>query len=501
MIRTTCIFNVILFTCFFILLSCKPDKIDRKALVNRHKVQVNKLDTLASLTVGNGKFAYTTDFTGLQSFFSHYKNGIPLGTQSEWGWHDFPDTAAFRYEETLKMFSVNGREVPYAVQGHENERSSNAASYFRQNPHRLHLGVVGMDFLHGDGTVVEPQEIQSISQELDVWTGEIFSKFSIGGVPVAVTTYAHQQLDQISAEVVSPLIADGSLKVKIHFPYPSGQHADAGADWNHPEKHQSTMDIAGNAATIFRKLDSTNYFVKVSWEQPASIFQEDAHFFYLIPEKDQNMFSFSVNFSEKNNEESLPGFKETSESSKLGWENFWMSGGAVDFSSSTDPRASELERRVVLSQYLTKAQCAGNFPPQETGLTYNSWFGKFHLEMHWWHGVHYALWGRAGILEKSLDYYRQILPKARERAERQGFDGVRWPKMTSNSGRDSPSDVGSFLIWQQPHSIYLAELCYQADPRDAFWRIIRAWYLPQPILWRLTPIMIQLRENMYLAPG
>ena len=33
--------------------------------------------------------------------------------------------------------------------------------------------------------------------------------------------------------------------------------------------------------------------------------------------------------------------------------NFWEVGGVVDFSECTDPRAKELERRTVLSQYLT----------------------------------------------------------------------------------------------------------------------------------------------------
>jgi hypothetical protein len=47
----------------------------------------------------------------------------------------------------------------------------------------------------------------------------------------------------------------------------------------------------------------------------------------------------------------------------------------VDLSGSRDPRAMELERRIVLSQYQTAIQCAGSLPPQETGLTCNSWFG------------------------------------------------------------------------------------------------------------------------------
>ena len=67
----------------------------------------------------------------------------------------------------------------------------------------------------------------------------------------------------------------------------------------------------------------------------------------------------------------------------------------------------------MLSQYLTAIQCAGSMPPQETGLTVNSWYGKFHLEMHWWHAAYFALWNRTPLLEKSLGWYDGILPAAR----------------------------------------------------------------------------------------
>ena len=118
----------------------------------------------------------------------------------------------------------------------------------------------------------------------------------------------------------------------------------------------------------------------------------------------------------------------------------------------------------MLSQYLTAIQCAGSQPPAETGLTVNSWYGKFHLEMHWWHAAHFALWNRLPLLEKSLGWYAKILPAARERAQTQGYAGARWPKMSGPEGRDSPSPIGPLIIWQQPHPIFYAELCYNARP-------------------------------------
>ena len=193
--------------------------------------------------------------------------------------------------------------------------------------------------------------------------------------------------------------------------------------------------------------------------------ENEKHVFYLESGPGESEISFSCLFSQTDAVTRIPGFSLTADNSKKAWKKFWMSGGAVDLSECTDTRAPELERRIVLSQYLTRVQCAGNYPPQETGLTCNSWYGKFHLEMHWWHGVHYALWGRTDILERTLGYYNSISGKARETAQRQGFDGVRWPKMTDRNGNDSPSDIGSFLIWQQPHIIYMAELCYR-DNRD-----------------------------------
>src|SRR6185369_9774910 len=160
----------------------------------------------------------------------------------------------------------------------------------------------------------------------------------------------------------------------------------------------------------------------------------------------------------------LPTAAETIVASGRHWKHFWTTGAAVELAHSKEKRAKEIERRVVLSQYLTAIQSAGSMPPQETGLTCNSWYGKFHLEMHWWHAAHFALWHRLPLLEKSLGWYSSILPRARELAKSQGYRGARWPKMVGPEGRDSPSPVGPLLIWQQSHPIFYAELCYLSHP-------------------------------------
>jgi hypothetical protein len=443
-------------------------RIDRKAVVQRHNVSVSKMDSLSSLTVGNGKFAFTVDATGLQSFPKEYEKGVCLGTQSEWGWHSFIDTAGYKREEALKTYHLNGKDVSYSVQSNATDRGKAAVNWFRQNPHRLQLGTIGLELIKKDGTTANMADIQNIRQQLDLWTGCITSRFSFENIPVEVITFCHQSEDVISTKITSKLIKEGRLKIKILFPYPTGDWTDAGTNWTHADKHRSSVLFShSNGAVLSHRLDTTNYYVGCSWKEEAAIQQKQPHYFLVSPAKELSSFEFSAKFNTTKDFASLPDFTQTKNSSEEGWQRYWNSGGVIDFSGSADQRAVELERRIILSQYLLKAQEAGSYPPQETGLTYNSWYGKPHLEMTWWHMAQYALWGRIELLEKNMDWYASVAGKAKAIAQRQGYTGVRWQKMTDNNGDEAPSSIGAFLIWQQPHFIYFAELCYRDKKETA----------------------------------
>lgn len=457
-----------------VLAACGSEKqapIDREALVARNNPQVSSFDSLASLSVGNGEFAFTVDATGLQTFPSVYKKGVPLGTQSQWGWHSFGNPNNYKPEEYLKEHDFGrGHKEIYACQFKEDGRQKEASNWYRMNPHRLHLGIVGLEL----GNDVKTSDITDIAQTLDMWNGVINSHFTLKGNAFDVQTVCHPQMDMISASITSPARAG----VKLHFPYPTGAHADDACNWDANNKH--TTDIVfenAQSAVLKRTLDSTVYYVSLRWEGKASLKEKSANYFVLTPAEDKLAFSCKFTFAFPGtvfesepavytSADTLPTFAETLAAGNSYWNNFWKNGAAVDFSHCTDPRAKELERRVVLSQYLLAIQSAGSVPPQETGLTYNSWFGKFHLEMIWWHQAWQALWGHPELLDRTLGWYETVEPVAREIARRQGFDGVRWMKMTDPSGTEAPSNVGSFLIWQQPHFIYLAELVYRANPSD-----------------------------------
>lgn len=441
------------------LLSCSSGKIDRKALVTRNNPRIDALAPLNSLNLGNGTFTLTLDATGLQTFPEFCKDGLSLGTYSEWGWHAFPNTEGYTQAETLEDHPLPGHPHGiYAVQeGYTlTQRGKDAATWIRENPHRLHLGNIGFEGM-------APEEIEGIDQTLDMWDGVLHSSFSWKGIPVRVESVSGGEgTDALAAHVT----AGQPLPVTLRFPYPTGQHSDDGSDWCADDKHSTEIVSQENGkALLKRTLDDVVYYVSLRWSGKAALAQTGANRLTLTPEAGE--WEFCVRFSQQPAE--APDFRTAAAAARQLWNSYWKTTGVIDFSHCTDARAPLLEKRVVQSQYLMRVQEAQHFPPAETGLTYNSWFGKFHLEMVMWHSFHWALWNQPELLRRQLAWYKDsAMPVAREIAARQGFPGVRWMKMTDPSALEAPSDVGSFLLWQQPHPIYMAELIYRSEPSRAF---------------------------------
>ena len=437
--------------------------IDRHALVARHDVVLSRFDADNPLSVGNGGFCFTVDATGLQTFPEAFVRTTPLGTLSDWGWHTDPNPNAWDIDRfQFKQYpDLNGRQVAYADE--PANRQSPEYKWLRANPHRLQLGQVGLILKHADGSPAQTNDLAEISQRLDLWNGEILSHFKFDGLPVEVETVCGPGADALGVRVQSPLLKRRRLALKIGFPYGTGETSTA--DWSKPDRHETVFETTGPGAGHFsRKLDNDSYVVEARWSPGANITNPARHQFEIWPGPDDGQLELVCGFAPKATSPASD-FATARMAARKHWNAFWQTGGAIDLSGSKDPRWFELERRIVLSQYLTAIQSAGENPPPETGLTYNSWEGKFHLEMHWWHEAHFALWNRLPLLEKSLGYYRNILARAEATARKQGYAGARWPKMTGLSGGESPSPVGPFLVWQQPHPIFFAELCWR-EHRD-----------------------------------
>jgi hypothetical protein len=323
---------------------------------------------------------------------------------------------------------------------------------------------VGLELLNADKSLVMPNQIKSINQNLNLWEGVISSSFEIENEKIETQTLVHPEKDLLAVFIKTQRLKANNVGVKIRFPYPSSGHVDDATSWESTQLHSSEIIKQDKSSAIFKhSIDTITYFVQLHWTGDAQIIKKEPHYFVLQPQGNSDEFSFSAEFMDVDNFQENQDFETNKNLSKRQWENYWQTGGIVDLGETKDKRAVELERRIILSQYLTRIQCAGNYPPQETGLTMNSWYGKFHLEMHWWHAAHWAYWNRPELMEKSLDYYFAILDKAQKKAAVQGYKGARWPKMTDNNGNDSPSGVGEFLIWQQPHIIYFVEQLYQQN--------------------------------------
>jgi hypothetical protein len=445
--------------------------IDRHALVTRHNVVLTNADVSSPLSVGNGEFAFTADVTGLQTFDENYKDTIPLSTMSQWGFHAMPNPAGFSLEKfPLTTMDTSGRPVGYLYD--ENGKTSPewhaAAGYLYANPSRLHLGRIALVLKTADGHEACLEDLKDIHQKLDLWTGELRSHFSLEGEPVEVSTSCHPDRELLAVQIRSTLIAKGRLSVLLAFPYGAGGFSGNGADWSRPTAYQTVMTLQDDhRADFVRTLDNDHYYAAMQWSKGNRLTPNGPHRFLLVGNTNVQMIEFVAAFSQSVLPANLPKSAATRLAAASMWKKFWSTGGAIDLSQSKDPRWKELERRIVLSQYLTRIQCCGSLPPQETGLTGNSWFGKFHLEMHWWHAAHFPLWGRSELLERSLPFYQRILPKAEAQARRQGYEGARWPKCVGPSGDPAPTYLECFLIWQQPHPIFYAELAYRSHPNRA----------------------------------
>ena len=437
--------------------------INRKKLISKHNPVLNKIDTDSTLTVGNGDFAFTTDVTGMQSLYNTYKNSNnPLCTMSQTSFHTTP----FKHEKNptlddIKMteFNYEDRLIHLPVEKFKGDEDKYI--WLRQNPHRPNLMRIA---LYVDGKEIQPDELNDINQELHLFEGYIESNFTINGIPSRIIT-ACSGSNNILGFVIHTQVK--SLSIRFSFPY--GSHEICGSDWLKTDAHiTDVVEKKENQVILRRKMDNHEALYNIASCEDF-IFDKIAPHEYEIEVNGETM-SLTVQYSQDEETISNINIKEILADSRKCWMDFWNKTGIVSFEGSIGEKANELERRIILSQYLLKIQSSGKLPPQETGLTCNSWHGKFHLEMHLWHSAWLPLYNCGELLEQSILWYEKVLDKAKKNASKNGFRGARWPKQVADDGIDSPSPISPLLIWQQPHIIYMLELLRQKNHDEAWMR-------------------------------
>lgn len=480
-------------------------KINRKQLVQKHNPVKNELYLSSPLTVGNSRLAFTADVTGLQSLYEEQKQaGVPLLTMADWGWHSTLAEGGRTYtldDVEMTQYPHQGRTVRYAVE--KKPGNEEIYEWVRKNPHRYNLVRLGLLY---QGKPIRKEQLSEIHQELDLYTGILHSRFLLEGEEVRVSTICHGQKDVLGFQIVSEECANGNLQVVWELPY--GSHEISGADWNAQERHSTqVLKMESGHLDLLHEMDKDRCYISVQSESEMSYEQCGKHCFMGKGNQKEMVFTMALSSKALQGGENCDLETCRQESIRL-WQEFWEEGGIISFEGSADVRAQELERRIILSLYLSVINSCTTMPPQETGLTVNSWYGKAHLEMHLWHTAYLPLWGRSKWLKKSLGWYHQILPRAKENAARNGYKGARWTKMVGPEGIDCPSKVATLLVWQQPHLLYMLELLYQAGEQEEFlqqhWELVEqtaefmadfAVYNAEKQVYELAAPLIPAQEN------
>ncbi|OBU00612.2 hypothetical protein VE01_01144 [Pseudogymnoascus verrucosus] len=456
--------------------------IDRHSILSQFNVIRSSLidNKTTALQVGNGNFAFNVDNTGMQTF-------LPFNTLSSWGWHK--DSLPINGENISDYHGVgkltHGRKVSYDIPDPDLPEVS---QWLIANPNRVNLGRIGLTYKNA---TITASQITDPRQELNLWDGTITSTFKVDGKAVQVITQGDFETDAVAFDIKSDLISLGDLKVELDFPYPPIHSTTYKFEvfvgvYDFPQNHTTFIADPPNrkipTAHIYHEMQETKYFVNLRWpststcnlqltrNEPASSTAVTAHRYTLAPgpssaATSSSTMTFTAHFSPEKRIPDLPSAIQ--QRNRKGWNEYWSDGGFVDLTASTNPNATELQRRILLSQYHVRVNSAAHGQsPQESGLMNNGWYGKFHMEMVIWHNAHWSTWGRQKYFDNIFpELYETLLPSSLERAKNMGWEGARWPKMTEVvSQENSPGGINAFLMWQQPHPMYLAELAYQASP-------------------------------------
>jgi hypothetical protein len=344
------------------------------------------------------------------------------------------------------------------------------------NPNRINLGRIGLKY---QSYTLSAADIAEPVQELDLWNGFITSVFKVDGRDVKVVTQSDFESDAVTFDIESDLISSGDLQVELDFPYPP-IHSTAYkyevfvGFYNFPLNHTTTIenDTEEQGVThIYHELQETSYYVNLRWpanyslalshDDPDNSTSTKAHRYTLastsVSNTTLNTISFTAQFSPEKDTPALP--TDIQQRNSMGWNEYWSDGGFVDVTASSNPNATELQRRIVLSQYHVRVNSAPKGQsPQESGLMNNGWYGKFHMEMVVWHNAHWSTWGRQKHFDDIFPgLYETLLPTSIARAKAMGWEGARWPKMTQTvTGSSAPGGINGLLMWQQVSANFLS---------------------------------------------
>jgi hypothetical protein len=289
----------------------KLPPIDRAALVQRNNPRVQMFNPRQPALVGNKQLCFKVDATGLQTF-------------------------------PFNSFKLS---------------DSTAVS-------------IGFDF----DKSVTADRIGEVNQLEDLWNGCIESHFSYAGAAYNVQTVCAPDREMIAFGI------SGRAQTSVRFRFAYEPQTD------------SLRNILADTDTLYRIsiLHSTSKsvvlksmfvddttavrYLSIAWSEDANFQQTEQHCFTL--KKREESLSVVCLFSDEEPAENmvLPLFSTVKINTSDYWQAYWRQIGVMDFLYCTDPRARELERRMVYTQYLSamKPESLPRRRVQTGGLAYSA---------------------------------------------------------------------------------------------------------------------------------
>lgn len=240
------------------------DVINRLDVVRKYTPHLNNVDANSPLTVGNGRFCFTADVTGMQTLYEEYSIETPLCTMAEWAWHTYPGYRYTMDDVCMTEYDFLGRKVSYPRVKYEGNEA--AYDWVRMNPHKFNLARIALSV---DGTYLTSDMLSDINQTLDITTGVLKSDFIVSYASheykVSVETVCDNKSDTVAFRVESELLKKG-LCVDTHFPYASCDIT--GSDWLDDKIHYDEVvgiseekyaDEAADTSDKIFKYSNTSY--------------------------------------------------------------------------------------------------------------------------------------------------------------------------------------------------------------------------------------------------
>lgn len=85
---------------------------------------------------------------------------------------------------------------------------------------------------------------------------------------------------------------------------------------------------------------------------------------FILQPSGSDTLHIVADFSPPNTPRVIPDYNAIVEEYRRWWENYWTSGAFIDLSAARNSSANELQRRIILSQYLVAVNEASYNPPQ-----------------------------------------------------------------------------------------------------------------------------------------